>query len=281
MFTRSLILSFAAVALSLSAQAATVRVRISDIIETPVKGILTASTDPRAEVALDNSTGAIESVRSGESALAVVAIPDGTKLPDDLNCAPFAFDVAMIVVNNINPLQQTDLHTLSLVLSATAQNGDKWSAFGLTDIWANKNILVFLPDSSNGITLQLLRSQTVGNDKLRGGFIYLTGKENADVLVREQSECLMVVRGLDVPQSGRALQISVKSGADAFTYPPSESSVFYGDYPLRLPFYIVTKKDAPESVAKLETLLMSDDAAAKLSKAGYVPVPKTERNSEK
>lgn len=248
---------------------------VSDIIETPTRSILTSAGG--LEFSVKNSSGAIESIRSGKADLAIVAIPDGAKLPEDLHCTPFAFDVAMVVVNNGNPLQQTDLHTLTALLSATAESGDKWGAFGLKDVWADRKIAVYLPGSSNGMTLQLLRSQTVRDGKFREDFVYMTGRENPDVLVREQPECLMVIRGIKVPQTGRALLISKEAGADAFAYPPSESSVFYGDYPLRLPFYIVTKTNAPKVVADLEAFLLSNEAAEKLTAAGYVPVPKSER----
>lgn len=251
---------------------------VSDIIETPTRDILGLSK-AGVELSVENSTAAEESVRTGRADLAIVAVPHGAELPADLNCVPFAFEVATIVVNNANPLEKTDLVTLTAALAEETLDGGKWSVFGMKDTWADRNLLLYLPDSSFGITLPLLRSRTVLHGAIQRSVVFTNRKDNLDVLMREQPTCLMVVRGLTIPQNAHALQIAEKPGKDSFAYPPLESNVFYGDYPLRLPFYIVTRKDAPKAVADFETLLLSDAAAEKLAAAGYVPVPKSERDN--
>ena len=258
------------------ADADALRARVSDIAQAPVRDIFRASPI-NVELAVENGTMAMESVRAGKADLAVVAIPVGESLPQDLDCAPFAFEVATVVVNDINPLKKTDLTTLAAALSASTQDDGKWALFGMKDAWADRNILIYLPDSSFGITLPLLRSQTLRHDAIRENAVYMTQRDSADVFIREQSSSLMVIRGINIPQNAHALELAIDKGKDSFAYPPSESSVFYGDYPLRLPFYIVTRKDGAKPAANVKAFLLSDAVAEKLAAAGYIPVLKSER----
>ena len=186
--------------------------------------------------------------------------------------------MAILVVNPGNPLKEVSLDDLKTALAASA-GACKWSVLKSDISWADRNVVFYLPSPSQGITLQMVLSRTLRDKPIRDGAIYMAAKDKPDAILREQADCLMLLRGIRVPESGHALQISEKSGKDSFSYAPTESSVFYGDYPLRLSFYIVTKKDASGDVRSAVAFLLSDDAAAKLEADGYVAVPKSERNN--
>jgi ABC-type phosphate transport system substrate-binding protein len=254
------------------------RIHASDLVQDTVRAICDAPDAPRTDLSAAGSLTAIDDVREGRAELAIVAIPDGATRPDDLACTPFAFDAAILVVNQGNPLKEVSLADLNTALAASA-GACKWSALKPDNAWADRTIVLYLPSPSQGITLQLFLSQTLRDKPIRDGAIFMAAKDKPDVIVREQADCLMLVRGIRVPESGRALQISEKGGTDSFSYAPTESSVFYGDYTLRLPFYIVTKKNVSGDVHNLIAFLLSDAAAAKLNADGYVAVPKSERNN--
>lgn len=273
---RYAIAAFALAAPVISATAEQVRTCASDIIAETARSIM-ETVAPGSEPEVRNSADALQRIRSGEADLAIVAIPDGTELPGDLHCVPFANEVAILVVNDSNPLKETSLDVLANALSTTGNN--KWSVFGLGGIRAEKNFVLHLPDTASSMTQQVLRSHTIRAGSFKENTVILSANDDPETFVREQVDCLMVLRGLKVPPSGHALMIANDSSENAFAHPATESSVFYGDYPLRLPFYIVTRKDAPRAVADLEENLLSDAAADELTKAGYVPVPKNERDS--
>ncbi|MFA5257019.1 MAG: substrate-binding domain-containing protein [Opitutales bacterium] len=253
------------------------RVKVSDLLINPVKGILTSCATADPANAFEGSISALAEVRDGTADLALVAVPDGETPPDDMVCIPFAFDVATVVVNNGNPIKQITLRTLA---SAFARSGgaDKWGSLGLKDVWAERSIAAYIPESSSGVTLDLFRSMTIKNGSFRDGLNVWTSRDQLEHIVREQAQCLVILRGIDVPNGGRALLVSETDGQEIFPYPPTESSVFYGDYPLRLPFYIVFRKDASQQVKDFAALMLSDETAKTLSAAGLVPAPKSERD---
>jgi ABC-type phosphate transport system substrate-binding protein len=260
------------------AGAQAVRVQASDIIVDPVKGILDACPSPKVTVSFEGSVNALAALREGRADLAIIAVPDGQPLPADLVCKPLVFDVATVVVNDSNPLTEINLRTLAMVLARSSASSDKWGVLGLKDPWASRSITVYLPDASNGITLPLLRSMTVISGKFSDSAGVWTTKDQMEHIVREQPSSIVVMRGNNVPGGGRALGISLKDGKDQFAYRPTQDSVFYGDYPLRLPFYIAVRKDAPQPVLDLEKVLLSDASATLFDAAGFVPVPVSERN---
>jgi ABC-type phosphate transport system substrate-binding protein len=272
---RTAIVAILLLAQTLSAAGEQLRVCVSDILAATAFPLVTAAA-PGMEAEALNSMEALRRIRSGEADLAIIATPDGTGLPEDLHCAPFAYEVTIIVVNNSNPLKETTLDALANALSASG--GSTWKVFGIDGMRGENHFVLHLPDSNSSMTQQILRSHSFRQGSFKENAVILSANDDPELAMREQADCLMALRGLQVPQSGHALQIA-SSSETAFAYPPTESSVFYGDYPLRLPFYIVTRKNAPSPVADLEEALLSDSAAQTLAEAGYVPVPKSERNS--
>jgi len=257
--------------------AAALRVKASDLLPDPVKGILESCSIADPDSAFEGSINALAELQAGDADVVLVAVPDGKPLPEGMVCIPFAFEVAAVIVNDGNPTKQITLRALA---SAFAKSGgaDKWGNLGLKDVWAERNIAAYVPKSSNGVTLDLFRSMTIKNGAFRDGLNVWTGRGQIEHIVREQAQCLVIMRGIDVPAGGRALLVSESTDQDTFPYPPTESSVFYGDYPLRLPFYIVMRKDAPQQVKDFATVMLSDETAKAMSGAGFVPAPKSERD---
>ena len=263
--------------LATSASAGTVKVQASDILADPLSGILTSYAPSKVECRFEGSVNALAALRAGQADLAIIAVPDGQTLPADLDCTPFAFDVAVVVVSENNPLKEVNLRQIAQIL-AKSGNLDKWGGLGLKDPWETRGITVYLPDSSSGVTLQLLRSMTIMSSPMKDGIGTWTTKEQLAQIVRDQTSSLVVLRGNAVPIGGRALAVSLKDGADQYAYLPTVDSIFFGDYPLRLPFYLAVKKDAPQEVKDLLNSLLTDSTADLMSAAGFIPVPKSERH---
>jgi len=264
---------------SATLNAAEISFRVSDLLIDPIKGIVDSGEFADVDCIFEGSVNALAELHDGRADLIIAAVPDGRPLPEGMVSIPFVFDVATVVVNNSNPIKEISLNKLTVAFTKTSTGAKKWGALGLKDAWAERSIAAYLPQSSNTITLELFRNMTVKDDGFRDGIGVWTSRQQLERVVREQGPCLVLMRGLNIPGGGKALSISIKDGTDSFSYPPTESSIFYGDYALRLPFYILFRKNAPQGVKDLATRILSDSVAAKLSAAGFVPAPKSERDS--
>lgn len=243
---------------------------ISDLLEEPMKSTLPASIPCRYA----GSMVALEELREGRADIVVAAIPDGTPLPEGMVCIPLAFESAVAVVNSSNPLEKISLQDLGSIFIG-AESVEKWGALGLSDAWRGRSISVFIPSPGESMTVPLFRSVAMQGKPMREGASVITSVSQLETVVREQSQSITLLRGLSVPSGGRALAIT---GADGFAYPPTESSVFYGDYPLRLPFYVVLRQDAAAHVLETLAILLDNQVADTLAKFGFVPSPTSERD---
>jgi ABC-type phosphate transport system substrate-binding protein len=226
------------------------------------------------------SVNALAMLRSGTAEVAIVAIPDGKALPEQFECIPFAYEVASVVVNDTNPLRKISLHSLTSIYSRTNNSIEKWGALGLTEGWATRSISAHMPDNSSGITAHLFVSMTLVNTPVSDSVGRFQTQTQVEAIASSQPSCLIIMRGVNVPPGARALEVSRTSAQDDYAYPPTQDSIFFGDYPLRLPFYIVIPKDAPQATRATVAKLLGDDIAAALEKAGFVPVPASERHRD-
>ncbi len=250
--------------------------QISDLLGNSIESVLPAG----ASFGFSGSIVSLEQLKKGEPRLVIAAIPDGQALPEDMICIPFAFDVVSVVVNNSNPLKEIHVAQLARIYSASSDSADKWGQVGLADAWKERRISACLPPQSEWVTMQIFDKNIMGGAALREGLTIIPTRAVLEQTVREQSQSIVIMRGVNIPDGGKTLAITRGSGADAYSYQPTESGIFFGDYFLRLPFYIVLRKDASEQTRALAAELLSDNVAAALAKAGFVPAPKSERAPE-
>ena len=80
--------------------------QLADNILAPLK-VYGTENDTTFVVDSIGSLPALDRLRSDEIDLAIVAIPDEDEVPrDEFNIYPFAYDVAVIVVNDSNPIDE-------------------------------------------------------------------------------------------------------------------------------------------------------------------------------
>jgi ABC-type phosphate transport system substrate-binding protein len=97
-------------------------------------------------------------------------------------------------------------------------------------------------------------------------------------VLEEEPAALVVVPAISLKSSGHLLAIKVDASGQAFT--PSQDNVFYGDYPLRLPFHLVVSDSLDAAtVVKLVQAIYSDTVTDALKNAYYMPVPASEREA--
>lgn len=81
----------------------------------------------------------------------------------------------------------------------------------------------------------------------------------------------------DIPTNKRVKSIMVAKDSDSPAFGPSEENVHYGDYPIRLAFYIAFNKRDAEKLQPILRVLFDDDVAKSLSENNLIALPNTIR----
>ncbi len=80
-----------------------------------------------------------------------------------------------------------------------------------------------------------------------------------------------------VPKSEKVKALMISSEIDGPAFSPTDDNVHYGDYPIRLAFYVVYKERDQARAQKVLRVLLNDDLAAALRGNNLVALPDTVR----
>jgi len=264
-----------------------IRVGGSDLLETVIGEPLTRyAKQARLNIIVDmiGSPPAMDGLKSGDIQLAIVAVPVGQKpAPDGFKAIPFCFAVDYVIVNQANPLTALNLRQLSGIFGNGSENINSWSQLKLSGDWASRPITGYATSDEDGIVVEMLKYLALNRQPLRSNIHILTTPDDVikSVASSENGQNAIGVCGYDPGPPNKVLLISPDKTAtvskDAVR--PTPENIFNGDYPLRLPFYLIYNPADQARVLPLVRLLLGDTYAARLSDAHFIPLPDTERNN--
>ena len=82
---------------------------------------------------------------------------------------------------------------------------------------------------------------------------------------------------LDSPKNTNLKVLFIAQDDESIAYGPSIDNIYYSDYPIRLPFYIVYNIAETEQLYPLINVLLSDSVADIIAKNDFYPIPKVVR----
>jgi ABC-type phosphate transport system substrate-binding protein len=167
------------------------------------------------------------------------------------------------------------------------EDASYWGQLQLTGEWVSRPIIPYSTSADDGIVLELFKNLILGRQTLK--VTVRLAKTTAELIAQVSDnpnyiglcgydpgpplKVLIISSDQTSSTTARALIASQSKGAFA----PNADTVFKGDYPLRLPFYLVFKSTDKERVLPLLRLLLSDDYAKHLEDEHFMPVPSAER----
>ena len=80
-----------------------------------------------------------------------------------------------------------------------------------------------------------------------------------------------------IPDSSNAKVLMISESKNSPSFGPTAENIHYGDYPIRLPFYLVYNKRDQEKLDQLIRYLIEDTVAERLSSDGFFPLPENVR----
>ncbi len=260
-----------------------VRIGGSDLLQTAIGEPLTRYAKQfHLNVAVDllGSTPSLDGLKSGNIQLAIVACPVGqTPAPQGFKAIPFCFVADYVIVNAANPLTALSLRQVAGIFSAGRDSLGSWGQLKLAGDWADRPIVPYSTSLDDGVVIEMLKYLVLEQKPLRGNVRVLNTPDEVFNAVKS-SPASIALCGYNPGAPFKALLLTtdkdIAAGKPAIA--PTPENISSGEYPLRLPFYLVYNPADKARVAQFMRLLLSDAYATRLHEAHFIPLTDTERN---
>lgn len=269
--------------IAVSAQANEIRIAASDLLAGFVEEPLAAyGKENETTFKIDGigSLPALDRLRSDEIDLAIIAVPAGGEVPrDEFSVYPFAYDVAVLIVNESNPLDEISLAHLGGIYGTSEEfSFNTWGELGLSG-WGSRNIKPLSGTSEESIALELFKDSVFKVGAMKAGVAMVKSDEVVDMVSDDSSSIAILSQ---MPEGGNVKVLMVSSSdddgdADTAAFGPSDDNVHYGDYPIRLAFYIAYNKRDEAKLREVVSVLFDDAVAKSLRENHLVALPDTVR----
>lgn len=266
--------------LIVTAQAEEIRIAASDLladyIKVPLKAYA-AENDSTYVVDSIGSLPALDRLRSGEIDLAIIAVPEGDEVPrDEFSVYPFAYDVAVIAVNATNPIDEISVARLGGIFGSNEElNLNTWGELGLSGM-GSRNVKALAGISDESIALELFKYSI-----LKGGFmkpsVSMVKDTEVEDLLRSDTASIAILSRMPENKNIKVLMVSSESDAYAPAFGPTDDNVHYGDYPIRLAYYIVYNLRDDAKLRPTIRELLNDEVAISLRSKDLIALPETVR----
>ena len=221
----------------------------------------------------------IEDFVSDRLDICILALPEGNEFPvlqdDNIIMIPFGYKSSVVVVNSENPISEITIDQLARMFgdsSATA-NLLSWRDFGMSS-FSTSSIKAYVTKEDNGISSDLFR-YTVLNEKSFSPSVSLGLEDKVQRMILQDKAAIGVFP--NSPENTNLKVLFVALDNESIAYGPSIDNIYYSDYPIRLPFYVVYNKDDTEQLYPLINILLSDSVAKIIGEYDFYPIPKVVR----
>lgn len=270
------------VALTTSLIGAPIKMSGSDIIGEKIAkelSINAANVGLNLNISMNGSRDGIELVKKGESDIAIVAIPRGNPFPEGFVLMPYAHQVAAIVVNRVNPLEEISLSQLKQIFGSSGEKVDTWEKFGLNTNAALRNIYPLTVPLQENLALELFKNTCLDNANISTNVD--VRKSSSDVLdVLKTTTNAIGIVGIVPSSDVKVLAVSDRTElSKKQAFKPTPENIQNGDYPIVLTFYLMYKKEKSKELRTLLQLLLSDGIAKVIEDGGLTASPKNFRKS--
>ena len=271
---------FLPLTLIVTAQAEEIRIAASDLLADYIKAPLKAYAAENDSTFVVDSIGslpALDRLRSDEINLAIIAVPDGDEVPrDEFSVYPFAYAVAVIVVNDSNPIDEISVASLGGIFGSKEElNLNMWGELGLSGR-SSRNIKALAGTSDESIALELFKYSILKSGVMKPSVSIVKDAEVEDLL-RSDAASIAILSRMPENKNIKVLMVSSDSDTYAPAFGPTDDNVHYGDYPIRLAFYIVYNLRDDAKLRPIIRELLNDEVATSLRSNDLIALPETVR----
>jgi ABC-type phosphate transport system substrate-binding protein len=221
----------------------------------------------------------IEDFLSGRLDICILTIPEKSDFPvlDDekLVKIPLAYKSSVVVVNKDNPVSELTLDQLSELFGVSSTNSNllNWRNFGISS-FSTSMIKAYAVKEDRGISSDLFRYAALNSTAFGANVQFDQIDEVERMIVQDKTAIGIFPR---VPINPNLKTLFVAKNDESIAYGPSIDNIYYSDYIIRLPFYIVYNVMDTKRLYPLISTLLSDSVAEILEANDFFPLPKVIR----
>lgn len=235
-----------------------------------------AIEDNGFEFSFTGSISGLSALRNGELDAAILAFAEGQPPDGNWMTVPFAFQAVTVAVHESNPMSQISFEQLRAIFGVDG-GATEWGDLVQDPQWALRKISVAAVRPTQNLSLEIFTNLVLNDIPLRQTTLFAEDNARFRRAMEEDRNLICVFSGLvDAPWIS-PLSVSRESGAQA--YGSTEDNILFGDYPLRMPFYLLLSNDLDAS-QKLEILdkLFGPRVEHALIGDDYMPLPEIEQD---
>ncbi len=257
------------------------RIAGSDLLDKGIQDALVeelAAANIQSEVSFDGSLLGVGDLSDGNVDACIVATPDGSEPISSGQVYAFGFQIVAFAVNESNPVTELDYQQLSNLFTYNG-NIETWTTLTALSEWQDRKVLLWAARSEKAIALEIFNAVVLKGSALKSSLRYSPlNREQLLRIVENDSSALIVLPNISLGPQVRLLAIKAERNSQSYT--PSADNVYYGDYPLRLPFQLVIADSVDaKTVNALLRAIYSERVTESLEAAYYLPVPVSERQA--
>ena len=236
------------------------------------------ASDSEVEVSLRSSRVGLDALEAGQADLGLLVLGADDPSPSPkLTSVKAGYLTLVIVAPASVALSQLNFGQLAGVFgSSESSNFKRWGELGITGPWSARSIAAMVV-KRDGLSLDLFRYNVMTKPELKSTVIYFDGVQELYARLRSEEGGLAIVATPPENMAGLKVLLVAKNEHDV-AYGPTSENLNSGDYPLRLPVYLVFRKGDAKRLNFTIRHLLADESAPLLLQAGVVPMPVQARN---
>ena len=257
--------------------AAEIRVVGSDLLGPGFKAAVAEfSRANESPVVLDlrGTRPGLDALRAGRADIGLFIFPPGESPPGDpFRPRPIGYQTVVVLVPVAVPVTQITVDQLRGVFAkAVAIPLERWGDLGVTGDARVRAIALHAIAPGSSLALPLFRRVVLQDSDFKATIEY---GDTVDVLlarIRNADNAMGLVAALPkTPPGLRVLSVAINSSEAAFA--PTPETLHAGDYPFRLPLYLVFQPAETPRLLRFLKFLVSEECASRLRAAHFVPLP--------
>ncbi len=228
---------------------------------------------------LKGSYAARTDLESDRLDLAMLAVPGHSEdLLYGYESFAIAYQTVVFGIHPDNPLNELTLPQIAAIFGAEELSSySRWGEVGLRGELGTRSISLYSIAPGRSIAVDLFRHEVLRSPRLRGTVTYVDSTDGLLSSVQESRSTIALLPRVPPPESPvRALALATERGEIAFG--PTRENVHNGDYPIRLPVYVVFPDTSTELVRNLLIFLTREEVADAVEAGGLTPLPGSARN---
>ena len=237
--------------------------------------------DLDVQLDLTGSSTGMGQLKMGAADLGLIIFAMDDKKPEDqFMVVPVAYQTAVVVVPATLPLNQISYDQLSAIYGDQADSTIKrWGDLSVTGEWANRSILPNITGPGGGLSFDLFRYTVLRSPSLKP---LVARQDSTDATLQRilGDEGGIAVMAMLPEKQIRLKALAVARKTNDVAFGPTSENIQSGDYPIRLPVYLVFKKSSAKHIQLVLRYLLSEEAVSLWKKAGLVPLPIQARNQQ-